>query len=127
MATTGLDPEVARRVADLLELARQNQIETRVTSTRRSRAEQERLYRAWLGRGKKGLPAAFPGTSTHEFGFAVDIVSSAPAALGRLAECVGLKWAGPKDPVHFDVWGPAAWRQLLQDRPLPAGFSYTCR
>jgi len=126
MATRGLDPEVARRLEDTLAAARAAGVDARVTSTFRSHSEQDALYRAWLARGKRGLPAAVPGTSTHEYGFAVDIVSSKPVALARIAECHGLKWAGPKDPVHFDVWGPAAWRLLLQDRPLPAGFGYLC-
>jgi hypothetical protein len=96
-----------------------------VTSTFRSRSEQEALYRAFIARGRTGLPAAVPGQSTHEYGFAVDIVSSAPAALGRLAECAGLKWAGPADPVHFDVWGVDAWRAILSDRAPRV--EYSCR
>ena len=126
MATRGLVPEVAQRLDALLRRARSAGIDARVTSTFRSRAQQEALFRAWIARGRTGLPAAVPGSSTHEYGFAVDIVSSRPEALARLAECVGLKWAGPRDRVHFDVWGPVAWRELLADRPLPAGFGYDC-
>lgn len=129
MATRGLLPEVAERLEGLTRALRSQGVPISVTSTFRSRAQQEELYRAWLARGRRGLPAAVPGTSTHEFGYAVDLVPVRPGDLQhvvRQAECFGLKWAGPGDRVHFDVWGPAVWRLLLADKPLPRNFGYRC-
>jgi len=126
MATRGLRPEVAQRLEGLLRDAQRHGITTRVTSTFRSRAAQQALYDAWIARGRTGLPAARPGLSTHEYGLAVDIVSSDPRALGALSECHGLKWAGAVDPVHFDVFGFPAWRAIVADMPLPLGFRYAC-
>lgn len=113
-----LHPEVHRRVLRLLAAARAEGLRTTVTSTRRTRAEQTRLYQAWLDRGQTGLPAAPPGTSTHEYGVAVDIVSSDQQRLAHLAECAGLHWAGQGDHVHFDVFGPEAWREWLQGQAV---------
>jgi hypothetical protein len=88
-----------------------------VTSTDRSAASQRRLYEAWLARGRTGLPAAPPGSSTHEYGVAFD--ATYPRArtdeVVAIAERHGLVWFGPKDWVHFDPFGPAAWRELLAD------------
>ena len=111
----GLHPEVRDRVSRVLERARVERLSVTVTSTLRSRAKQEQLYRAWLARGQTGLPAAPPGYSTHEYGFAVDMVAPDTGALVAIAECEGLHWAGPGDRVHFDPFGPAAWHQLTQN------------
>jgi hypothetical protein len=111
----GLHPEVRKRVAQLLQDARDERIAVTVTSTVRTRAKQEQLYRAWIQRGQTGLPAAPPGYSTHEYGFAVDMVPSDLQRFVQLAECNGLHWAGEGDRVHFDPFGPAAWRQLIQN------------
>lgn len=110
----GLHPEVRERVAWLLQRAREERLNVTVTSTLRTRAKQEQLYRAWLARGRTGLPAAPPGLSTHEYGFAVDLVSDDQPRLVQLAECAHLHWGGPGDRVHFDPFGPEAWRRLTE-------------
>jgi hypothetical protein len=110
-----LHPEVRDRVARLLEAARAERLAVTVTSTFRTRAKQEQLYRAWEARGRTGLPAAPPGYSTHEYGFAVDLVAADTGRLVQLAECAGLHWAGPGDRVHFDPFGPAAWAALTMN------------
>lgn len=115
LGLSGLHPEVRDRVARLLQEARRDGLRVTVTSTFRTRAKQEQLYRAWLARGRSGLPAAPPGYSTHEYGFAVDLVANDTARLVQLAECEGLHWAGPGDRVHFDPFGPAAWHELTQN------------
>ena len=80
----------------------------RVTSTLRSRAEQERLYRHYQ-QGLQTLPVAPPGTSAHEYGFALDMVVSPMEALtdvGRWWESNGGVWGGEfHDPVHFEYPG----------------------
>lgn len=48
-------------------------------------------------------PVAPPGTSDHEKGLALDIVSTNPPELVRLLTSVGLFWAGEADPVHFSL------------------------
>ncbi len=125
LGLTGLHPEVRERVAWLLEQARRERLNVTVTSTFRTRAKQEQLYRAWLARNRTGLPAAPPGYSTHEYGFAVDLVSDDEARLVQLAECAHLHWAGPGDRVHFDPWGPAAWHALTQNL-RPRVHPYKC-
>lgn len=81
----------------------------RVTSMYRSPAAQAKLYKAWLRRGKTGLPAAPPGHSMHELGQAVDIArgvdpfqDQALAFLGAWWQSNGLGWS-PSDPVHFQL------------------------
>lgn len=87
----------------------------RVTSGFRSRADQERLWQAWLS-GASPYPAAKPGSSRHEVGRAVDVVWEASGTsepfegawglLGDYAErYLGMRWGGrfrPTDPVHFE-------------------------
>ena len=94
-----------------------------VTSTRRSRAEQARLYDNYLARGGRGLPAAPPGTSAHEFGYAFDMVVTPQSMLGL----VGAYWRQlggiwfPSDPVHFQYPGftpppvsDQVWRRIYK-------------
>jgi len=122
-----LHPEVGRRVAQLRAWSREFGVPFTITSAYRSPADQRRLFAAWLARGRTGLPAARPGWSTHEHGYAIDLVARDAAALRTivdLAGCAGLVWAGPKDPVHFDVWGFAGWARLLAGRPFTP--SYRC-
>lgn len=84
----------------------------RVTSFVRTHAQQARLYRAWLARGKTGLPAAAPGHSMHELGLAVDIARPGVdpfhdellAQLGAWWRNNGLGWS-ESDPVHFQMEG----------------------
>lgn len=82
-----------------------------VTSARRSRTDQARLYARYL-RGETQLPAAPPGTSQHELGWAFDMARlGIPAAndgyllwLGWIWETyVGGRHGGTADPVHFGV------------------------
>jgi hypothetical protein len=73
----------------------------RVNSAKRDSADQQRLYEAWVARGKTGMPVGRPGMSRHEHGVAVDIQnygdSQAVAAMNRQ----GLYQKVPNDPVHF--------------------------
>jgi D-alanyl-D-alanine dipeptidase len=124
-----LHPEVHRRVLRLLRDARARGVGIRITSTYRTRAEQVRLYEAWLQRGRTGLPAAPPGTSTHEYGVAVDLVVSPVDRLAEVVElagCAGLMWAGTGDPVHFDVYGIDAWRTWVARNDFPPQRGYHC-
>lgn len=86
-----------------------------VTSARRSRSLQARLWRAWIS-GRSRLPAARPGTSKHERGLAFDVVvegarrmsvaqmTTFMRPIGELWESWGGRWGGRfKDPVHFEA------------------------
>lgn len=97
-----LDPRFGRRFYELLKQASAEGIDVRVTSGYRSRAHQSRLYNRWKA-GKSRLPAARPGTSKHERGLAADLLASDLPRVVKIARSLGLKWAGEKDPVHFEL------------------------
>jgi lambda family phage tail tape measure protein len=113
----GVDLDTARqRLQDyanrLVERAAAEGIDLKVTSLVRSRDEQQRLYDAWLARGKTGLPAAPPGTSKHEQGLAFDVSIQGGGSpeqwqrLGQVGKSMGLRWGGDfsrADPVHFEI------------------------
>lgn len=111
-----LHPEVVRRMNAITAELRRRGISFRVTSTYRSIANQERLYQAWLARGKTGLPAARPGLSTHNYGIAFDAVfpAASTSTVAAVARFHGMEWFGPGDRVHFDIFGPKAWNALLR-------------
>ena len=71
-----------------------------ITSAKRSRADQERLYNAYIS-GQSPYPAARPGTSAHELGSAVDI-GNFNAAMEYLY-AAGLRQTVANDPVHFQL------------------------
>lgn len=74
-----------------------------ITSVRRSRTEQLRL---WHNRHNNPYPVAPPGTSKHERGLAWDMVgpSSLLAQAGRVWESWGGRWGGRfGDEIHFEV------------------------
>lgn len=107
--TSSLDPTFRNYVDGFLAyLQLRLGITPTVTSTRRTRAEQERLYQDYVS-GRSKFPAARPGNSAHEYGLAVDLVFRSNSELQRaadLAPSFKLKWGGSKDPVHFaaDWW-----------------------
>jgi hypothetical protein len=87
-----------------------------ITSARRTRAEQARLYQAFLSGQNNGLPATPPGSSSHELGLAFDMAQlntdplEDPLLRSLGAEWIrqgGTWWGG--DPVHF-----GASKALLQ-------------
>lgn len=90
----------------LVDLAGRAGVQPRVTSTLRTRTQQERLYRAFL-RGETKYPVAPPGTSAHEFGYAFDMVAASAEDLADLGQ-VWQGWGGiwsPADEVHFEYPG----------------------
>jgi len=107
LSVNSLDPRFREAVGFLLQVAPAlGATSVRITSTRRSRAQQTKLYAAYVA-GKSAFPAARPGTSKHERGLAVDLVvtpASAQALLGRWWQSVGGIWGGTfKDPIHFEL------------------------
>lgn len=117
-----LDPELQPFARALVEEAGAARLMPRVTSTLRSRAEQERLY-ARYQRGQSEFPVAPPGTSAHEFGAAFDMVVTPFDALGdvgALWQQWGGVWGAQRDPVHFELPG---WRREVE-QPLPSPWTH---
>lgn len=99
-----LDSSVAGNYLAMVEAARRDGIELGISSAYRSRAEQERLYAAYLA--GTGNLAARPGTSNHEFGQAIDFRGT-PGAFDWLvenAERFGLRNL-PGEPWHYSPNG----------------------
>lgn len=103
----------------LVHLAGVAGVQPRVTSTLRSRSQQQRLYAAYL-RGESKYPVAPPGTSAHEFGWAFDMIADSPEDLHDLGT-VWRQWGGvwsPTDEVHFEYPG---FRRPDLPEDLPGG------
>lgn len=96
-----LDPRFRPYAVALLTVARQYRLEPVVTSTRRTIAEQKRLYEAWR-RGQHAYPVAPPGQSAHNYGLAIDLVSRNNNWLGRVWCHWGGLWS-MRDRVHFGL------------------------
>lgn len=72
-----------------------------IVSGRRSRAEQQML---WDNRHQNPYPVAYPGTSRHELGLAIDVPSWFVPILARRGPFTGLCQPLPGvDPVHFEL------------------------
>lgn len=114
-----LQPDLQPWAQALVDAAGQAGLLPQITSTLRTHAAQERLYRRYLA-GMQPYPVARPGTSAHEFGWAFDMVVTPMTALpdvGATWEDWGGVWGGhPRrkgssyDPVHFE-WPD--WRSLV--------------
>ena len=120
-----LDPDLRQGLNELLQLLGQNGIIGTVTSTVRSAASQDFLWRRYKSGLSGGLPAAPPGHSAHEYGWAFDMVVSPvnfQNVVGKAWEREwGGKWGGLRDPVHFELPGASqlAW-QLGEQGATPA-------
>lgn len=120
MATSldALIPELVAPARSLVDVANRAGVQPRVTSTLRTRSEQARLYRRFQA-GASKYPAAPPGRSAHEYGYAFDIVVVGDenlADLGQVWESWGGVWGGAnRDPIHFEYPGfhpPAATAEV---------------
>jgi hypothetical protein len=103
-----LIPELRPFARDLVRAAAAAGLLPRITSTRRTYAEQKRLYDRYLA-GASEYPAAPPGHSAHEYGYAFDMIVSpleALADVGAYWEAEGGIWGGRiGDDVHFEFPG----------------------
>jgi hypothetical protein len=97
-----LHPTLRAVARNLPRVAASLGFQARVTSGFRSYSKQLALYNSWL-RGENPYPASPPGSSSHERGLAIDVVSTDTDALVSLLTSAGLKWYGPGDPVHFSI------------------------
>jgi len=97
----GLIPGLGFYAQWLFNWAVSSGLEPRVTSVRRTTAQQEALYRRYLA-GLSAFPAAPPGSSLHEKGLAFDMVTSDEGkAAGAIWRQMGGFWS-PKDWVHYE-------------------------
>lgn len=108
-----LDPNLAPAASALVEEARAAGLSPVVTSTRRTYAEQKRLYDKFLA-GHSQYPASPPGLGSHEYGWAFDMVVTPLEYLddlGDLWESWGGTWGGNwrnPDRIHFELAGASA-------------------
>lgn len=98
----GLHPVLRTISRNLPRVARSLGFQARITSGYRSPKKQAALYQRYL-QGLMPYPVAPPGTSDHEKGLAIDVVSTDTPKLVDLLTSVGLFWAGEGDPVHFSL------------------------
>ncbi len=102
-----LIPELQPAARALVDVANRAGVNPRITSTLRSRTEQSRLYRRFLA-GVSRYPAAPPGTSAHEYGWAFDLIVNGEENqydLGSVWQSWGGVWGGSSDPIHFEYPG----------------------
>ena len=99
--------DLVLEIKRLVGIANQVGAMPRITSGFRTYAQQNKLYQLRQA-GRWPFPVAAPGTSAHEFGYAVDVV--VPDAVNQ--EDMGTVWVGwghvyggKNDPVHFEWEG----------------------
>ncbi len=111
-----LDPDLRQAIAELSQWLGSQRVILTLTSTVRSARDQDFLWRRYQNGKSGGLPAAPPGHSAHEYGWAFDAIVSPveyQEAVGRAWEQNwGGKWGGRRDPVHFELPGASqiAWQ-----------------
>lgn len=103
-----IHPTLKTIARNLPRVARAAGFNVRITSGYRSYATQAKLFRDYVN-GVAAYPANPPGQSKHEKGLALDILTDNLEGLVNLLTSVGLVWAGPSDPIHFEM--PAGARR----------------
>jgi hypothetical protein len=107
-----LVPELRPYAEALMSALNDAGLNPRVTSVLRSIADQKRLYEAYIA-GRSKYPAAAPGRSPHNYGWAFDIAVNDDSYLqdaGELWESWGGTWGGRfRDPIHFELNGASAY------------------
>ncbi len=107
--------ELQAPARELLSAAGQAGLQPRVTSTVRTHSQQARLFRKAQA-GLSAYPAAPPGLSAHEWGFAFDMVVTPMEALadvGYTWQTWGGIWGSQADPIHFEYPG---FQEYLQSK-----------
>ena len=99
-----MDASIGDNVKKMLNDAKKDGVDLQISSSYRSREEQERLYQAYLN--GTGNLAAKPGSSNHESGLAIDFKNTSGAYdwLKKNAGRYGLKNL-PSEPWHYSTNG----------------------
>ena len=111
-----LIPELEPFARELVALVGASGLQPRVTSTLRTYPQQKRLYSRFVA-GLSQYPAAPPGRSAHEYGYAFDMVVADLSWLPTIGDAwiqAGGVWHD-SDPIHFEYPGFVA----------PEGFAQT--
>jgi hypothetical protein len=119
-----LIPELQPWATRLFDVCQQAGAQPTITSTLRTYAEQAALYNDYIT-GRSKYPAAKPGTSSHEFGYAFDLAMPWPGdqvQAGMVWVGWGGKYGGETDPVHFEYPGFTAPSPTTTGANLPPGF-----
>lgn len=106
-----LNPRLVKIAKNLPREAKRLGFEAKVTSGFRTRKKQQELWENWQA-GASPYPAARPGTSDHERGLAIDVVSNNEKMLVALLTEAGLYWAGDSDPIHFTMLPPLSKQRV---------------
>lgn len=104
---SALVPELRPYAEQLLNAASAAGLNPTVTSTVRTYAQQKALWDRYQA-GRSKYPAAPPGASAHEYGWAFDMdvyPHDALADVGAYWQDLGGTWGGDRDPVHFELPG----------------------
>ena len=99
-----VDASIADNVKKMLNDAKKDGVDLHISSSFRSREEQEKLYQSYLN--GTGNLAAKPGSSNHESGLAIDFKNTSGAYdwLKKNAGRYGLKNL-PSEPWHYSTNG----------------------
>jgi len=100
-------PELKQAAYALFNIAVDAGASPRITSGFRTYAQQNRLYQLRQA-GRWPYPVAPPGTSAHEYGYAIDMVVPSPTNqedMGTVWTNWGHVYGGKSDPVHFEWEG----------------------
>lgn len=113
-----LDPRLREGLLALEKVMSDNGLQYKLTSTVRSFEQQKFLYSRFI-RGLSPLPAAPPGYSAHEYGWAFDLLvvpAEYQADVGAVWTAWGGEYGGNKDPVHFQLPGATEAAKLQGDQ-----------
>lgn len=106
----GLDPTIRPFAEACLKWASLQGVPVTVTSTKRSRAEQAKLYQKFKA-GLSRFPANPPGTSAHEYGLAWDSVVPPEYVDWWTSVREAYGWRVPEgDWIHAEV---PDWKRLV--------------
>src|SRR5260370_37962779 len=90
-----LAPHTRPKVSAWLASLRDAGVQGQITSTRRSRLEQTRVWKRFVS-GQSILPAAPPGSSKQELGLSLDVTFPTDEGFAtsvEAAEAIRLRWA----------------------------------
>lgn len=123
-----MDPQLTEAAKQLMQVVSDSGGMPTVTSTFRTHEQQQHLWNRYQA-GQSALPAAPPGHSAHEYGWAFDMIVEPRNWLpqvGRVWTSWGGQYGGHRDPVHFELYGAGklAWQLGEEEWPLSGGTGY---